>query len=53
MGQKRKLNPLELKLQVVVCPPVWVLRTKLGSLATEQAFLTEASLWAPKSIFSW
>lgn len=53
MGQKRKLNPLELKLQVVVCPPVWVLRTKLGSLAIEQAFLTEPSLWAPKSIFTW
>lgn len=47
-GQKRRLNLLELGLQVLVSCPTWVLGIKLGSSQIREcAFL----LWSPNALF--
>lgn len=39
-GLKKVLDPLELKLCVVVNHPIWVIGTELGLLEEQQALLT-------------
>lgn len=48
-GQKRAIDPLELKLQVVVRHLMWVLETKSGPLgeSSKSLLTTEPSLRPP------